>query len=301
MSRSLAIARFVVRAAARGLRTSPGSGAIAVLAMSLALVLAGAFGVAVSNVERVLARVGDELTISAYLDPAVAPAERALLAADAARIPGVRSVEVVSPQDALLRLPAEAGVAAGLADLLDENPLPASLDVRLLAEGRSEAGVASVRDALSRLPGVADVTGGVDDIAGFARATVWLRSGALAVGAVLALATLVIVAGTVRLGLRERRDELAILALVGASPATIRLPFLLEGLAKGALAGALALGLLALLYAAAGPSVNSALEFLAGPDAARFLDLPQMAALVAGGGLLGVAGAALSLAADARA
>lgn len=301
MSRSLAIARFVVRAAARGLRTSPGSGALAVLAMSLALVLAGAFGVAVSNVERVLARVGDELTISAYLDPAVAPAERALLAANAARIPGVRSVEVVSPQQALLRLPAEAGVAAGLADLLDENPLPASLDVRLLAEGRSEAGVASVRDALARLPGVADVSGGVDDVAGFARATVWLRSGALAVGAVLALATLVIVAGTVRLGLRERRDELAILALVGASPATVRLPFLLEGLAKGALAGALALGLLALLYAAAGPAVNAALAFLAGPEAARFLDLPQMTALVAGGGLLGVAGAALSLAADARA
>ena len=296
-----AVGRFVVRAALRGLRASPATVAVAVVSMSLTLVLFGAFGVAILNVQEAVERAGDELTLSAWLAPEVDGGTRARLAADAARIDGVQAVEAVSPEMALARFPEQTGVAAGVEELLGANPLPASLDVRLRAESRSPEAVAKVRDALARLPGVSDVSSGDDWVAGYARAMAFVHSAALGVGAVLALATLVIVASTVRLALRERRDELEILSLVGAGRATLRAPFLLEGLAQGALAGLLALALLRVLYGLASPVVNGALAFVAGPGVGSFLSPLQMLALVACGALLGLLGAALSLAADARA
>lgn len=301
MRSAAALARFVLRAALRGLQGSAATAILAVITMALALVLAGAFGVVIGNMHAVVERVGDELTLSAYLDPTVDGATRGELAAEARRIDGVKDVEAVSPADALARFPERTGVSAGPVELLDENPLPASLEVRLEAASRSAAAVGRVREALLALPGVSDVSAGNDWVVGYARALGFVRSVAFAVGLVLALATLVIVAATIRLALHARRDELEILALVGASRATLRLPFLIEGLAQGASAGILALLVLRGLFALARPAVDAALAFLAGPGAAAFLSWPEMLALVAVGALLGLLGAAFSLAADARA
>jgi cell division transport system permease protein len=292
--------RFVLRAAFRGLRASAATAAVAVLTMALALVLAGAFGVVIANMRGLVERVGDELTLSAYLAPETDAAAREALAARARAIPGVQAVLAVSPQEALARFPERTGVSAGWMDDLDRNPLPASIDVRLRPESRGSENVARVRDALEALPGVLDVSAGDEWVAGYARATGFVRSVGVAVGLVLALATLVIVASTIRLALKERRDELEILSLVGASRTTMQLPFLLEGVVQGACAGLLALLLLRALFALAQPAVESAIGFLAGPGGVDFLSAPEMAALVGAGAVLGWLGAALSLAADAR-
>ncbi len=295
------LARFVLRAALRGLRTSGLSAALSVLSMSLALLIAGAFGMGIANMRGLLERVGDELTLSAYLAPEVDDAQRAALVAAAARIEGVGGVEAISAQEAVVRFPERTGVPADWMKLLDESPLPASLEVRLRAESRSSAAVGRVRLALAALPGVSDVSTGEDWVAGYQRALDFVRAVALGVGSVLALATLVIIARTIRLGLQERRDELEILALVGASRSTIRLPFLLEGLTLGACAGLLAVLILRGLFEVARPAVDAALGFLAGPGMVGFLTPLQMLALVGSGALLGLHGAALSLAADEHA
>ena len=301
MRGAAAVSRYVLRAAGRGLRASAASASVAVVTMALALVLAGAFGITIANMAHVVERVGDELTLSAYLAPDVGDEGRAALAALAARIDGVQSVEAVSPEMALARFPERTGVSAGPAELLGENPLPASLEVRLRAASRSPAQAQRVRAALEALPGVADVTAGDDWVPGYVRALGFVRGAGLAVGGVLALATLVIVASTIRLAHAARRDELEILALVGASRTTMALPFLLEGLAQGACAGALGLLLLRGLFALARPAVDASLAFLAGPGAVRFFSLPESLALIAAGALLGALGAALSLAVSRRA
>ena len=301
MRSEVALARFALRAALRGLQGSAATACLAVVSMALALVLAGAFGVVIGNMRAVVEQVGNELTLSAYLAASVDDTARVELAAQAARIDGVEDVEAVSPAEALARFPERTGVSAGPVELLDENPLPASLEVRLRSASRSAIAVGQVREALLALPGVDEVSAGDEWVAGYARALGFVRSVALAVGLVLALATLVIVAATIRLALHARRDELEILALVGASRTTLRLPFLLEGFAQGASAGILALLVLRGLFALARPAVDAALAFLAGPNPAAFLSWPQMLGLVTLGALLGILGAAFSLAADARA
>ena len=295
-----ALARFVLRAAVRGLRASAATALVAVISMALALALAGAFWVVIGNLRGLVERAGDELSLSAYLAPGMDEALRAELALGAKQIDGVEDIEVVTPEMALARFPQRTGVPAGTLDLLDENPLPASLEVRLHAESRNSEDAARVRAALAALPGVTDVSAADDWVVGYTRALDFIRSVGVGVGLVLALSTLVIVASTIRLTHGARRDELEILSLVGASRSTMRLPFLLEGLAQGACAGLLALLLVRGLFALAQPAASTALAFLAGPGELSFLSAPQSAALVAGGALLGLLGAALSLAVDER-
>jgi cell division transport system permease protein len=99
----------------------------------------------------------------------------------------------------------------------------------------------------------------------------------------------------IRLTVHARRDEISIMRLVGATGGFIRGPFLVEGMLQG-LAGALAA--LGLLYAShlaladyAARSGNGLAKLLSG----QFLPAARAIALAAGGLVIGLTGAALSL------
>lgn len=284
----------------RGLAASVPTSSVAVVAMALTLVLAGAFALVLGNMQGLVERVGDELTLSAYLAPDLDDAARTDAARRAAGIDGVLAAEPVSEDEALARLPERTGLPAETAALLDENPLPASIDVRLLPGSRSAGEIARIRSALETIPGVTDVSAGDDWVPAYERARGFVRSVGATIGLVLALATLVIVASTVRLTLLARRDELEILSLVGASRTLMRLPFLLEGCAQGAAAGFLALAMLRGLFLLAQPAVDAELAFIVGSGGTAFFSVTQGIALVVAGALLGLLGAAVSVAADAR-
>jgi len=73
--------------------------------------------------------------------------------------------------------------------------------------------------------------------------------GTLGAGVLLVLAAMLIVHNTIRLTLFARRREIGIMQLVGASPAFVAAPFLLEGAFHGAAGAVIALALLAPGYA----------------------------------------------------
>jgi cell division transport system permease protein len=122
------------------------------------------------------------------------------------------------------------------------------------------------------------------------------RTTALALGVMLAFATLLIVANTIRLAVYSRRDEIAIQWLVGAGRTFIAVPFLLEGFLQGFLGGALALGLLLLLYGLVLPGQADGLEFVLGYARPRFLSGGELVALLTAGTFLGGLGSASALA-----
>jgi cell division transport system permease protein len=66
----------------------------------------------------------------------------------------------------------------------------------------------------------------------------------IAIGTLLAAASITIIASTIRLALYARRDEIQIMRLIGATGMFIRIPYLLEGALLGAVGGAIALLLL---------------------------------------------------------
>jgi cell division transport system permease protein len=284
------------RGALAGLRASPLTSAVAVVTIAVTLLLGGAFALVLGNMQDLLGRFASHLVVTAYLEEGLeAPALDALREA-AGELPGVGSVTLVSKEEALARFESGVGARLGLAGLLEGNPLPASLEVRLVPGARTGEGVRRVADALRGLPGVAEIGAGEQWVEGYARALRAARGAALGLGGVLALATLLIVANTIRLAVYARRDEIEIQWLVGAGRAFIAIPFLLEGLLQGLLGGLLALACLAALYAFALPGAGEGLGFVFGHVQPRFLAGGELASLLAAGAGLGGLGSAAALA-----
>jgi len=284
-----------VSSAFRGLRASPVTSAIATGTIALCLLLAGSFTLLLVNMERVLTHFGKEVRVSAYLADDLPSEEQEALALRVQQLPGVESVAWVSKQAALERFRASPFGRASLLDGLDENPLPASLEIVLVPEQRNRAGLDALVKTLGDLSGIEELGYGHEWVEGYARAVALVRGVALAIGAVLALATLLIVANTIRLSVYARRDEIEILALVGAGRVFVATPFLLEGLLEGALGGLLALGGLALGFHALGASFGSGIELVLGTAQPTFFGPGEAAWLVALGAALGGLGSAVAV------
>jgi cell division transport system permease protein len=283
-----------VRTAIRGIASSPVTSGISVVTIGVTLVLVGAFALLLRNMEELLDQFGDDLRVTAYLESDVSGEALHALEDRVRAIPGVEDVETLSQDEALERFRASVGSGSALLDGLDINPLPASLEISLRDDRRSAEGMEAVANAIEGLAGVESLSSGRDWVEGYLRAVALVRGVGVGLGIILALATLLIVANTIRLGVFARRDELEILSLVGASRPFVQTPFLLEGLVQGAAGGAIALGLLYVLFRLVLPGFEFGLELLVG-TAPRFFSLAEALILVAGGAGLGLFGSAAAL------
>ena len=151
-------------------------------------------------------------------------------------------------------------------------------------------------ESIDGLPGIADLSSGEDWVEGYLRAVALVRGVSLGVGAILALATLFIIANTIRLAVYARRDELEILSLVGASRSFTSTPFLIEGLVQGALGGGLALIWLSALFHLMLPGFEFGLELVLGGVEPRFFSSAEAFLLIGSGAGLGFFGSAAAVA-----
>ena len=289
MKRVGTLALGLVRSAIRGLRTSLVTTSIAVLTIAAAMLLAAGFGLLAVNMGDLLARFGEDLQVVAYLEEDLEGRELRSLAASVSTVEGVEAVSIITKEEALARFRELTG-GAELLEGLAGNPLPPSLEVSLRPEDRTPEGISIVVGSLTGLPGISELNHGQEWVEGYARFVSLVRAATLGLGFILAVAALMIVANTIRLALYSREDESEILALVGASRAYIRIPFLLEGALQGALGGALAVALLYLVFEAFLPSFEYGLELILGNTALRFLSSLQAIAVVLFGCALGLLG-----------
>jgi cell division transport system permease protein len=300
MIRAGARALYFARTSLRGIAATPGTAIVATATITVALVLVGAFGLVVLNMQSLLARVGDAVQVTAFLGDGVSDADRAALVARIRAIDGVARADLVSEAQALERFRGGVGQGFALVEGLGSNPLPASIEIALEGRYRTPADLARVAAAVASMPGVADITSGADWVAGYVRALALVRGLALGLGVIFVLATTLIVSNTIRLAVLSRRDELEILALVGASRSFVNTPFLIEGLLQGAVAGAVAWSLLYALFRVGLPEFEAGLAFVLGGIEPRFFGLSESAWLCGGGAGLGLLGSAIAVAAESR-
>ena len=278
----------------RGIRRASTTSLLAVLTIAVVLVLVGSAALLVENMSGLLDEFGAELQVTAYLEPGLPAEAQRELAERVGSAPGVEAVLLVDEAAALARFERIAGGAELLAGL-EENPLPASIEVRLRADARTAESLAVLTDSLEGLPGIAELAQGQEWIEGYARAVALARGIATGIGIVLGLAALLIVANTIRLAVYARRDELDILALVGASRTFVRVPFLLEGTIQGLLGGLVALLVVWGAYELLLPKVRFGLELVLGRAELHFFTTVESVRLVLAGAGLGLLGSMTAL------
>jgi cell division transport system permease protein len=286
-----------LRSGLRGARERPFVFALSVATMAAGLLVLGAYLLIVANLRGVLDRVGADLRLVVFT-PAGAEssvADVGALGAKLRALPGVADLTYIAPDAALERLRGDLGEDADVLDGMAGNPLPGSYELLVAPEAREPAALRALADAAAAVPGVSEVRFGEAWVEGYARVVrmvEWLGAG---LGAFLVAVLGAIVAGTVRLSLHARADEIQIQRLVGAGGLFVRLPFYLEGALQGGLAALAALGVLRALYALGMPILGDALGWLVGTQTLVFFGLAEAAGLVALGVGLGLGGALISL------
>jgi cell division transport system permease protein len=281
---------YALREGWRNLVGGRGSSASAVVAIALAIIVLGSLLLATWNIERLLTEWTVASEFSVYLSDQATSEERGAVESviDASGISDAR--EYVSKAEALVRFRREFADLASLADSFEDNPFPASVEVRLRpgadADGRAQGLVRKV----ATLPGVADVRYDREWLARMSAGLDAVRGTGFALGILMALAAAVTVASVVRLGLQSRRDEIEIMQLVGSPIAFIRGPFVAEGILQGGLGALIALAVLRAGFGVVGAWWGGELATVLDTENVRFLPLSLCALLVAGGMTVGAAG-----------
>jgi cell division transport system permease protein len=294
MNRGFMLIAIAFANALRGIRSASTTSSLAVLTIAIVLVLVGSASLLVQNMTGILEEFGAELQLTAYLDSSTSEEAQRELAQSVAAAPGVDRVEIITKREALERFERIAGGPELLAGL-DENPLPASLEIHLRPEARTAEAIAILESSLDGLPGIDELAQGQEWIEGYSRAVALVGAGALGISIILGMAALLIVANTIRLAVYTRRDELEILALVGASRTFVRVPFLLEGTLQGLLGGFIALLLVYGAYELFLPQIRFGLELVVGRADLRFFTTAESIRLIASGGGLGLLGSITAL------
>jgi cell division transport system permease protein len=269
----------------RGYKTA----VVAIATITAALFVLGGFLVLTSNMDRVLARWQEAAEFSVYLQDDSTPAQQGAIETALRESHLVGAIEIVSKSEALRRFKRNFGDLAAATEDLPDNPLPASIEVRLLPNA-NPTDVESLAGRTSKLQGVADVRYDRRWIERLISAEKLVRAGGFALAAVLIFAAALTVASVVRFALLARREEIHIMQLVGAPLAYIRGPFVVEGFLQGGL-GALAAvailwGAFVLIRSREGPAIAGVVDV----RSIGFLSPPLCMALLGGGMAVGCIG-----------
>jgi cell division transport system permease protein len=131
-----------------------------------------------------------------------------------------------------------------LLEAVGQNPLPASIRIKLRPEAQNFASIEGLADSLMASTAVEEVRFGGEWVRRLDQFIASLLRWNLIVGVAVALGVLILIANTIRLTMIARADIFRTMALVGAGPGFIRAPLLFEGMLAAFLAALLALALL---------------------------------------------------------
>jgi len=282
--------RYAMEEAALSLWRGKQAGLLSTATIALALFVLGGFLIVTANLQQLGAEWSNSAELSVYLKDDVTPADRQ--AVEAALSPGdvVASREFVSKADALARFKQTFGELAATMDGAGDNPLPASIEVRLRPGPGTGAAVGALGARLREMPGVADVRYDRQWLNRVLSAIAVIRGVGLVLGIILTVAAALTVANVVRLALYARRDELEIMQLVGAPQAFIRGPFVMEGVLQGGAGALLALVALGAAFLALRGRYLTPLASAMNMNSISFLPVELCVLLVVGGMAVGCLG-----------
>ena len=271
---------------------------LTVLVIAVTLALPAAMHLVIKNARSISGGWESALDFSLYLKPGVTLDQARRLADIIEQRADVDLVTLIPADEALAEFRSQSGFGAAL-DHLTENPLPHALVVRpgSVMTGQS---VTLLNEELANLPETDFVQVDTEWVQRFLVILDMLQR-AITIGSLLLGAAIIVIIGnTIRLDIQNRREEIEVTKLIGASNAFVRRPFLYSGLWYGLGGGALALMLVGYgVYMLDLPAGR-----LAGLYGSSYqvlsLDLAESLAIVGTGVLLGLTGSWLAVARHLR-
>ena len=199
------------------------------------LIIMGTFSLILYNLHVMIIDLEKENEVLVYIDEDYSEAEAKSVGSQINMISNVHNAVFVSREQAL-------------EDFLDEQTNSSAFDGvtsdtlrdRFVVTMENNALMQQTVDKIREIDGVADVTAHYEIANGFQTLQKVLNIASSVIIIVLFVVSLFIISNTVKLAMYDRKEEIAIMKMVGATNSFIRLPFVVEGFILGMLGAAIA-------------------------------------------------------------
>jgi cell division transport system permease protein len=282
---------FFLREAIRATRRSSASSFAALATVLVTMLMLGVFIPIVQATNGAANTVRSRVEVDVYFKSGATKADETRVRQKIQQIPHVKSMKFVSKNTALKQQEKSDPAAY---KLLGANPLPDTFQVT----PTDPQYVLSIRTALSPNGGTIDpsvqkVSDKRSDTKKILQVTNLVTITAAVLTVLLVVASVLLIANTIRLSLYSRRREVEVMKLVGATDWFIRWPFVIEGVVVGAAGAALALVILAATKVFVLDPLADNWTLIAAPKTISFIAL--IGVLMGAGVLVSAVGSGLSL------
>jgi cell division transport system permease protein len=276
---------FFLKEALRTLRRNATPSLAATLTVLLTALVLGFFIPVVQATSSTADQVRNRVVLDVYVKDGADEQQVSQLRSALQSNPEVESAVFISKEEALKQ---ERERDPRAFDVLNKNPLPDSFRVT----PSDPDSIGAIAEQFTPAKGVKGepALGAISDIRTREEETSKILSGtnlvkvlAFGLGGLLLLASIALIANTIRLSIFARRREVEVMRLVGATNWFIRWPFVIEGIFVGLAGSALAIAILGLIKALVLDSLSQTFEILAVPNTVSF---PALAMILLFGSVL---------------
>lgn len=202
------------------------------------LVIVGSFSALAYNLDVMVEELNQTSEILVYIDSDLSDAEARSIGTKINLLDNVLQSTFVSREQAL-----EDFIADHNGDSAFNGVQASDLRHRYVVTLEDNTKMEQTDEQLKQIPGVAKTNAAYELAEGFSTIQSVLHLVSIAIIAVLLVVSLLIISNTVKLAMYDRKDEIAIMKMVGATNGFIRLPFVVEGFTLGMTGAILAFGL----------------------------------------------------------
>ena len=202
------------------------------------LVIVGSFSILAYNLDVMVEELNQTSEIELYVDSSLPDAEARSIGTQINLMDNVLQSTFVSREEAL-----EDFIEDHDGDSAFSGVQASDLRHRYIVTLEDNLRMKQTDAQLKQLPGVAKTNAAYELAEGFTTIQNVLHIVSYAVIAVLLVVSLLIISNTVKLAMYDRKDEISIMKMVGATNGFIRLPFIVEGFTLGMIGAILAFGL----------------------------------------------------------
>lgn len=234
--------------------------AIAVMVITLTIMLFSV--IANATLSNTINQITDRIDISVYLVDAIKIDQKDNLISELKKLENVKSVDYVSKEQALERYKEQNKNNVELLTAISQtdNPLPASLQIK----PNDTEDFESIRQFLEK-PEIKKLQSEQTSYSGdrkqaidkISRAATFFRQSGLIGVVVFAIISMLIIFNTIRMAIFNRKEELTIMRLLGASNSYIRGPFVVETMLYGVVAAVLSIALCSALFAVSSSALGA--------------------------------------------
>ena len=266
---------------------------ITTITISLSILIVSAFIIFFINTSELINIWKKGIRVMAYLHPGTGTSEVTDLEQRIQGIQGVLAVRFISKEAALTQLKNKMHRQASLFENLSANPLPDAFEIRILTPEADWQKIESIATRIESFDPIEEVEYGQKWLGRFSNVFNLFRLAGYTLCGIFFMATVFIVANTMRLVIYSRSEEVEIMRLIGATDRFIKIPFYIQSLIQGALGAVMGLTALFIAYLFLNTGVQTA--FFSGFFQIRFLPPMMMVSIIGGSMLIGWLGCYLSL------